>query len=112
MIPRQASRAAAVSYLPVPIVFDPASYEQISDGALMRIAMDRGELTPEAGAALDAQLAARGLGEEQVRSFAITYRAEVAAEERERVSKGVRTFQSRRGIGTSFYGRRDLKEMN
>jgi hypothetical protein len=96
----------------VPIVFDPASYEQISDGALMRIAMDRAELTPEAGAALEAQLSARGLGAAQQREFASTYRAEVAAEEREQVSKGVRSFQSRRGIGTAFYGRRDLKEMN
>src|SRR3954453_6174144 len=94
------------------VTFDPRSYEQMSDGDLMRIAMDRDELTPEAGAAFDAELAKRGLGEDQVRSFAITYRAEVAAEEREQVSKGVRSFQSRRGIGTAFYGRRDLKEMN
>src|SRR3954468_16608607 len=84
----------------------------MSDGDLLRIAMDRAELTPEALAALEAQLSARGLSEAQQREFASTYRAEVAADERERVSKGVGSFQSRRGIGTAFYGRRDLKEMN
>jgi hypothetical protein len=94
------------------VVFDPRNYEQMSDGDLMRIAIDRAELTPEALAALEAQLSARGLGEAQQREFASTYRAQVAAEEREQVSKSVRNFQSRRGIGTAFYGRRDLKEMN
>ncbi len=84
----------------------------MSDGALMRIAMDRAELTDEARAALEAQLAKRGLSEAEQRDFASTYRAQLAAEEREQVSKGVRSFQSRRGIGTAFYGRRDLKEMN
>src|SRR3954462_14126607 len=62
--------------------WDPASYEQMSDGALLRIAMDRADLTPEAGAAFDAELAKRGLGEEQVRSFASRYRTEAAAEQR------------------------------
>jgi hypothetical protein len=62
----------------MPVVFDPASYEQRSDGALMRIAMDRAELTPEALAALDVELAKRGLNEAQQRAFASTYRAEVA----------------------------------
>ena len=95
----------------MPTVFDPASYEQMSDGALLRIAMERAELTPEAGAALEAELAKRGLGEEQVRSFASSYRADVAAEEREREQRVPQTFMSRRGIGTAFYGKRDLKEM-
>src|SRR5882757_6480387 len=96
--------------LPMSVAFDPKSYEQMCDGDLLRIAMDRAELTPEAGAAFDAELAKRGLGEEQVRSFAISYRAEVAAEERAREQRGPQTFMSRRGIGTTFYGRRDLKE--
>ncbi len=95
----------------MPVVFDPASYEQMSDGALLRIAMDRAELTPEAGAALEAQLAKRGLGEEQVRSFASSYRADVAAEERAQAQRGPESFMSRRGIGTAFYGKRDLKQM-
>ena len=77
-----------VSCFGMPTVFDPASYEQMSDGALLRIAMERAELTPEAGAALEAQLAKRGLGEEQVRSFASSYRADVAAEEPRSVISG------------------------
>jgi hypothetical protein len=92
----------------VSVVFDPASYQQMSDGALMRIAMDRAELTPEAGAALDAELAKRGLDEEQQREFAISYRAEVAADQPRRVSG--KSFGST-PFGTAFHGRRDLKEM-
>jgi hypothetical protein len=96
----------------VSVVFDPASYEQMSDGALLRIAMDRAELTPEAGAALDAQLAKRGLGEAQQRDFASTYRAEVAADERQRLNKQVNVgYASRRGIGLRYYGKRDLTRM-
>src|SRR3954465_15443215 len=94
------------------VTFDPRSYQQMCDGDLLRIAMDRAELTPEAGAAFDAELAKRGLSETEQRDFASTYRAEVAAEERARNQRVPQTFQSRRGIGTAFYGRRDLKEMN
>jgi hypothetical protein len=95
----------------VPIVFDPASYEQISDGALMRIAMDRAELTPEALSALDAQLAARGLREAEVDAFADTYRAEVAADEARYGVKPV-SWQSRTGFGKALYGKRNLVTMN
>ena len=71
----------------------------MTDGDLLRIAIDRAELTPEAGAAFDAELEKRGLGEEQVRSFASTYRAEVAAEERARDQRRPQNFMSRRGTG-------------
>src|SRR5437763_12062943 len=80
----------------------------MSDGALMRIAMDRAELTLEAGAALDAELAKRGVGEEQQREFAVSYRAEVAADQPRRVSG--KNFRST-PFGTAFHGKRDLKEM-
>src|SRR4051812_8692208 len=93
------------------VTFDPRSYEQMSDGDLMRIAMDRAELTPEALAAFDAELAKRGLSETEQRDFASTYRAEVAAEERARNQRVPQTFMSRRGIGTAFYGKRDVIEM-
>lgn len=110
--PRSSVAKKVLQYpFPVPITFDPASYQQMSDGALLRIAMERAELTPEAGVAFDAELAKRGLGEEQVRSFAISYRAEVVAEERAREQRGPQTFMSRRGIGTVFYGKRDWKVM-
>ena len=107
--------------LPMSVTFDPASYEQMSDGELLRIAMDRAELTPEALAALDAQLACRGLGEEQLRSFATSYRAEVAAEEARHPSPprglGVLfgnpwTFNPLRNpFEKVFYGKRDPKQM-
>lgn len=97
----------------MPTVFDPASYEQMSDGALLRIAMERAELTPDARAALEAQLAKRGLGTHDVSSFANRYRAEVAADQPPSANW-------RRNLGSNplaafgpvFYGRRDLKEMN
>jgi hypothetical protein len=111
-----------VSCFGMPTVFDPASYEQMSDGALLRIAMERDELTPEAGAALEAQLAKRGLKQHDVAQFADTYRAEVAEDEKGSPSRawGFGTgfdrwpvWPSTSGtIGTVFYGRRDLKEMN
>ena len=94
------------------VTFDPRAYEQMSDGALMRIAMDRAELTPEALAALDAQLASRGLKPADVRDFADSYRAEVAADERQRLNKQVNLgYASRRGIGLRYYGKRDLTQM-
>jgi len=95
------------------VLFDPKAYEQMSDGALMRIAMDRAELTPEALAALDAQLAARGLRPAEVAAFADTYRAEVAAEEARRIdNKEWRLgWGLGSGTGTRFYGKRDLVEM-
>jgi hypothetical protein len=106
----------------MPVTFDPHSYEQMSDGALMRIAMERDELTPEAGAALEAQLAKRGLSEAEQRAFAITYRAETAADEARNSTrpKGFGTgfdnwapFSSGQNpFGKVFYGKRDLKEMN
>jgi hypothetical protein len=106
----------------MPTVFDPASYEQMSDGALLRIAMERDELTPDARAALEAQLAKRGLKQHDVAQFADTYRAEVAEDEKGSPSRawGFGTgfdrwpvWPSTSGtIGTVFYGRRDLKEMN
>src|SRR3954464_13096907 len=93
------------------VTFDPASYQQMSDGDLLRLAMDRAELTPEALAALEAQLSARGFNETEQRNFASTYRAEVAAEEQARDERVPQSFMSRRGIGTAFYGKRDLVEM-
>jgi hypothetical protein len=111
-----------VSCFGMPTVFDPASYEQMSDGALLRIAMERDELTPDARAALEAQLAKRGLKQHDVAQFADTYRAEVAEDEKGSPSRawGFGTgfdrwpvWPSTSGtIGTVFYGRRDLKEMN
>ncbi len=92
------------------VTFDPKAYEQMSDGALMRIAMDRAELTPEAGAAFDAELAKRGLGEEQVRSFAITYRAETNREIAERGPK--RPMLPWTGSYVGYYGKRDVVEMH
>ena len=99
---------------PMSVVFDPKAYEQMSDGALMRIAMDRAELTPEALSALEAQLAARGLRPADVSAFASTYRAEVAAEEA-RHDKGTKEWRLGWGLssgtGRRFYGKRDLVEM-
>jgi hypothetical protein len=96
------------------VAFDPKTYEQMSDGALMRIAMDRAELTPEALSALEAQLASRGLRPADVAAFADTYRAEVAAEEARR-SKGTKEWRLGWGLssgtGRRFYGKRDLVEM-
>ena len=60
------------------VTFDPRTYEKMSDGALMRVAMDRAELTPEALAALDAELARRRLGAREISDFADDYRAAVA----------------------------------
>jgi len=91
------------------VVFDPSSYEQMSDGTLLRIAMDRAELTPGALAALEAQLAKRGLNTNDVSSFANRYRAEVAADQ---PPSGIswRNWGST-PFGTAFHGKRDLKEM-
>jgi len=93
----------------MPVVFDPASYEQMSDGALMRIAMERDELTPEALAALEAQLAKRGLGEEQQRAFALTYRIETDREIQQH-SSGKRMLPWT-GSYFGYYGKRDLVRM-
>jgi len=83
----------------------------LSDGALMRIAMDRAELTPEALAALEAQLAARGLREVEVAGLRryLSRRGRtrgVAARKEQELGLGdqVRT-------GKRFYGKRDLVEM-
>ena len=94
------------------VAFDPASYEQMSDGDLMRIAMDRDELTPEALSALDAQLASRGLKEQDLRDFADTYRAAVAKDIQERS----RFYRNRTlpwtGSYYGYYGKRDLVTMH
>ena len=105
--------------LSVSVVFDPASYAQMSDGALLRIAMERAELTPEAGAAFGAELAKRGLGEEQVRSFAISYRAASKKDNDPALPRGFGDFlgnwrpfgTGRNPFGLVFYGKRDLKQM-
>ena len=93
----------------VSVLFDPASYEKMSDGELMRVAMDRDELMPEALAPLDAQLAARGLKQKDVSEFGERYRAEVAADQ---PPSGIswRNWGSH-PFGTAFHGKRDLKEM-
>ena len=100
----------ALSFSGMSVVFDPASYEQMSDGALLRIAMDRAELTDEAAAVFDAELAKRGLGEEQVRSFAITYRAETNMEledyrRRHPMLPWTSAFEG-------YYGKRDVVQMH
>src|SRR3954464_15519760 len=103
----------------VSVTFDPASYQQMSDGALLRIAMERAELTPEAGAAFDAELAKRGLGEEQVRSFAISFRAASTRANDPALPQGFGDFfgnwrpfgTGSTPFGTAFYGKRDFKEM-
>jgi len=82
----------------------------MSDGALMRIAMDRDELTPEAGAALEAQLAKRGLGEEQQRAFALTYRIETDRDIQQH-STGRPTLPWT-GSYFGYYGKRDLVKMH
>src|SRR5438270_2410905 len=82
----------------------------MSDGDLMRIAMDRAELTPEALAALEAQLSARGLSEAQQRAFAITYHAAVAAEIKE--MGGQRRTLPWTGSYYGYYGKRDVVKMH
>jgi hypothetical protein len=94
----------------VSVVFDPASYEQMSDGALMRIAMECEELTPEARAALEMQLAKRGLGAEQQRAFALTYRIETDREIKEDSRR--RPMLPWTGSYFGYYGKRDLVRMH
>jgi hypothetical protein len=95
---------------PMSVAFDPKTYEQMSDGALMRIAIDRAELTPEALSALEAQLASRGLKEQDIRDFAITYRAAVAKDIEEH-SRHARTLPWT-GSFDGYYGKRDLVRMH
>jgi len=92
------------------VLFDPKAYEQMSDGDLMRIAMDRAELTPEALSALDAQLAARGLREAEVAAFADTYRAAVTAEVKQ--MGGSRPALPWTAAYEGFYGKRDVVQMH
>jgi len=82
----------------------------MSDGALMRVAMDRDELTPEALAALDAELAKRGLNEEQQPAFALTYRIETDREIQQQSRR--RPMLPWTGSYFGYYGRRDLVKMN
>jgi hypothetical protein len=96
--------------LPMPVIFDPASYQQMSDGALLRIAMDRAELTPEAGAALEAELAKRGLGEEQQREFAINYRAQTTLQTEQQGSRHPMLPWTASFEG--YYGKRDVVKMH
>ena len=92
------------------VTFDPAGYQQMSDGALMRIAMDRDELTPEALAALEAQLAKRGLTAEDVRGFALSYRIAVDKDIKEH--RTGRLTLPWTGSYVGYYGKRDLVKMH
>ena len=74
------------------------------------LAMERDELTPDARAALEAQLAKRGLGETQQRDFAISYRAETAREIKQRGPR--RPMLPWTGSFEGYYGKRDLVRMH
>ena len=76
-----------------------AQYEHLSDGELQRIAADRGDLVEDAVAAVDAELARRGLS-------AAAAKKEVLRAERKQTRRNIGHvgLSSFRGVGKHFFG--------
>jgi hypothetical protein len=83
-------------------------YRELDDDALLRIAADRRDLTPEAAMVLDAELSSRCLRQTQIDDLAQQDRAVEAREVRAR-ARANRRIVFRGGFGFEYYGRSNMQ---